>query len=107
MTLSFSLHKTEKFSNSWSLSAFRCSIKSSPACDDYRRLDIKRGHTPEFTAIGHIGKGSCAMHSRTVVPNDEVAGAPFMSVDEFRLRGVLHQLTQEQSPFGHRPINNA
>jgi transposase len=42
-----------------------------------------------------------AVHGLAVVPHHEVVQRPFMDVDEFRLRGVLGEVAQQQPRFRH------
>src|SRR4051812_47024930 len=47
-----------------------------------------------------------AVHGGEVVPDDEIAHAPAMAVDEARLGGVLGEIAQQQPSFGHWPVDD-
>src|SRR5688572_19875415 len=42
---------------------------------------VDRGHAPQLAVVFGIVERGAAMHGREVVPDDEVAGAPFVAVD--------------------------
>src|SRR5580704_4853535 len=47
-----------------------------------------------------------AMHRAAVVPNHEIAGPPFMAVDEFGPGCVESEVVQQYPPVGHRPTDD-
>src|SRR5437660_11909707 len=70
-------------------------------------LDIERRHTTEFAAVLRVVKRPRTMHGGAVVPNHEVSDAPRVAVDELRLRGVFHEVTQEESPLRDWPVDDS
>src|SRR5579884_3382521 len=46
------------------------------------------------------------MHRRAVVPDHEVADAPFVAVDEAAFGGVVAEVAQQQPPVGDRPADD-
>src|SRR4030095_2868225 len=58
-------------------------------------------------AVARVVVGEAAVHGRAVVPDDEVAHAPRVAVDELALGSVLDEIAQQQPPLGYPPVHDA
>src|ERR1700694_3470662 len=69
------------------------------------RAAIQGRRTPQIARL-HLIVWSTAMHGAAIVPDDHIADAPAMAVDELALRRVRRQIPQQQTPLAHRPAED-
>ena len=71
-----------------------------------RRDRVLGGDAAQVARVLGIIVGAAAVQGAAVVPDHEVADAPVMAMDELALRGVLHQVAQQQPSIRHRPAED-
>ena len=71
-----------------------------------RRDRVLGGDAAQVARVLGIIVGAAAVQGTAVVPDHEVADAPVMAMDELALRGVLHQVAQQQPSIRHRPTED-
>src|SRR4051812_7137989 len=81
-----------------------CGLRFLQRLELIRHVDARR--TSQLAVMRGIVESGAPMHGREVVPDDEIAGAPFVAVDEVRLRRLRHEVPDQQSAFGDRPLHH-
>src|ERR1700726_3058697 len=61
---------------------------------------------PAQIAYLALVEGAAAVHRAAVVPDDQIALAPFVTIDKRGLGGVLDQVAQQQAAVGHGPADD-
>src|SRR5579872_5811763 len=69
------------------------------------RADIERRCPAQIAWLAFVVRPA-AMHRVAIVPDDQIALAPFVAVDEASLRRMLLQVAEQQPPFGNRPADD-
>ena len=68
---------------------------------------VQSGDSRELALVFDVIERTCAMHRHSVVPYDKVTFAPFMGIQEFGVRSMFHQVSDQQSAAWHIPFNDA
>src|SRR5438094_8275060 len=87
-------------------SASRAGARELGADRGQRGLDVEGRHAAQLAAILPVVERPGAVHRRAIVPDHQVPDAPFVTVHELPLGGVLRQVPQQKTPLRQRPVDD-